>query len=108
MTSRRARAYARVTMTLDNLGPAALRGPEQARIRHLAHPLLFCADHPNHASARAEFADVEALLEYLVACGRWRPERAGSLGDAAYATYRAALEREAQAARMLELRLAAA
>ena len=85
MTSQRARAYARVTMTLDNHGPAKLLGPEQARIRHVADTLLFCADLPNDASARAEFADVEALLEHLVACGRWSRERADSLSDDVWA-----------------------
>jgi hypothetical protein len=85
MTSRRAGAYARVTMTLDNLGPAKLLGAEQAQIRHLADTLLFCADLANDASACAEFASVEALLEHLVACGRWSPERAGSLGDDVWA-----------------------
>ena len=76
MTSRRARAYARVTMTLDNVGPTKLLGPEQAQIRHAADTLLFCADIPNDASARAEFAGAEALLDHLVAYGRWEP-RAG-------------------------------
>jgi hypothetical protein len=85
MTSRRARAYARVTTTFDNLGPADLRGSELAQIRHVADTLLFCADLPNDAWARAELAGVEALLEHLVACGRWRPERAGSLGDDVWA-----------------------
>jgi RNA polymerase sigma factor (sigma-70 family) len=85
MTSRRAHAYARVTMTLDNLGPAKLLGPEQAQIRRVVDTLLFCADLTNDPSARAEFAGVEALLEHLVACGRWSPERAGSLGDDVWA-----------------------
>ena len=85
MTSRRARAYARVTVTLDNLGPAKLLGREQAQIRHVADTLLFCADLPNDASARAEFVGVEGLLEHLVASGRWRAERAGSLGDDVWA-----------------------
>jgi hypothetical protein len=85
MTSRRSRAYARVTTTLDDLGRAKLRGPEQAQIRHVADTLLFCADLPNDASARAEFAGVEALLEDLVASGRWSPERAASLGDDVWA-----------------------
>jgi hypothetical protein len=84
MTSRRARAYARVTMTLDNLGPAKLLGPEQAQIRHVADTLLFCADLPNDAQARAEFAGIEALLEHLVGCGRWSRERAADLGDAVW------------------------
>jgi hypothetical protein len=81
MTSRSARAYARVTTTLDDLRSAKLLGPEQAQIRHVADTLLFCADLPNDASARAEFVGVDALLEHLVACGRWSPERAASLGD---------------------------
>jgi hypothetical protein len=85
MTSRRARAYARVTMTLDELGPAKLLGPEQAQIRHVADTLLFCADLPSDALARAEFAGVEALLEHLVACGRWSRQRAGSLSDDVWA-----------------------
>ncbi len=85
MTSRRVRAYARVTTPLDNLGPARLLGPGQAQIRRVADTLVFCAALPNDASARAEFAGVEALLEHLVACGRWSPERAGSLGDDAWA-----------------------
>jgi hypothetical protein len=85
MTSRRACAYARVTMTLDNLGSAKLLDPERAQIRHLADTLLFCADLTNDATACAEFADVEALLEHLVACGRWSPERAARLGDDVWA-----------------------
>ena len=85
MTSRRARAYARVTMKLDNLGPTMLLGPEQAQVRHVADTTLFGADIPNDASARAEFAGVEAPLEHLAACGRWCPKRAGSLGDDVWA-----------------------
>src|SRR4051795_12241986 len=85
MNSRRARAHARVTMTLDSLGPAKLLGREQAQIRHVADTLLFCADLPNDASARAELAGVEALLEHLAACGRWSLERARSLGDDVWA-----------------------
>jgi hypothetical protein len=85
MTSRRARAYARVMTMLDNLGPAKLLGSEQAQIRHVVDTLLFCADLPNDASARAEFTGLEALLEHLVACGRWSPASAGSLGDDVWA-----------------------
>jgi hypothetical protein len=85
MTSRRARAHARLTMTLHNLGLAKLLGPEQAQIRHVADTLLFCADISNDASARAEFAGIETLLDYLVACGRWNPERAAGLGDDVWA-----------------------
>jgi hypothetical protein len=85
MTSHRARAYARVLMTLDNLGPAKLLGSEQAQIRHVADTLLFCADLPNDASARTELAGVEALLEHLVASGRWSTDRADRLGDDVWA-----------------------
>ena len=85
MNSQRARAYARVTLTLDNLGPAKLLGPEQAQIRHVADTLLFCADLPNDATARAEFEGVEALFEHLVACGRWSAERAAALSDDVWA-----------------------
>ena len=81
MTSRRARAYARLTMMLDKLGPAKLLGPEQAQIRHVADTLLFCADLPNDASARDQFAGVEALMEHLEACGRWTSPRAAALAD---------------------------
>ena len=85
MTARRARAYTRVKMWLDNLGPAKLLGPEQAQIRHVADTLLFCPDIANDASARAQIAGIEALLEHLVACGRWSPERAAGLGDDVWA-----------------------
>jgi hypothetical protein len=85
MTCRRGRAYARVKMTLDNLGQAKLLGPELAQIRHVADTLLFCADLPNDATARAEFAGVETLFEHLVACGRWSPERATGLSDDVWA-----------------------
>ena len=49
------------------------------------------------------FAEADATL----ALATWRSARSDDKA-AAYATYRAALDREAQAARMLELRLAAA
>jgi hypothetical protein len=81
MNSQRARAHARVTMTLDSLGQVKLLGPELAQIRHAADTLLFCADLPNDLTARAEFADVESLLEHLVACGRWSAPRAAGLSD---------------------------
>ena len=71
MTSRRARAYARVTMTLDNLGPAKLLGPEQAQIRHVADTLLFCADIPNDASARSlrnRLTAVTRSLDWIENC----------------------------------------
>ena len=49
------------------------------------------------------FADADAML----ALAAWRSATSDDKA-AAYATYRAALDREAQASRMLELRLAVA
>src|SRR4051812_4768052 len=85
MTSRSARACARVTTQLDNLGPTKLLGPEQVQVRHVADATLFGADIRNDASARAEFAGVDAPLEHLAARGRWCRERAGGLGDDVWA-----------------------
>ena len=78
MTSQRARAYARVTKTLRELGPAKLLPSEQARIRVAADILIFSAD-PLAADARAAQLDIAALCGHLTASERWRPERAGLL-----------------------------
>jgi hypothetical protein len=85
MTSDRARAYARVMKTLTDLGPAKLRSSEQALIRLAADALLFCADIVNDRSARAAFADFDAMRERLIASGRWAPDRADQLGDDVWA-----------------------
>jgi hypothetical protein len=81
MTRERARAYARVMMTLRELGPAKLRSSEQALTRHAADALLFCADIVNDRAARAAYADFDEMHEQLVASGRWTPERAAALAD---------------------------
>ena len=81
MTSKRARAYARVMVTLRDLGPAKLLPAEQSRIRLAADTLLFCADLAGDPSARATCADVDALCAHLSRSGRWAPERAGRLFD---------------------------
>jgi hypothetical protein len=81
MNSRRARSYTRVTMSLQNLGPAKLLPREQAQIRHAADTLLFCADLRTDASAREAFGDIEVLFEHLVASGRWSDPRADELVD---------------------------
>jgi hypothetical protein len=81
MTRQRARAYARVTMTLQELGAAKLLPAEQSRIRLAADTLLFCADISHSRSGRAAFADVSALCEHLVSSGRWASESAGRLVD---------------------------
>ena len=76
MTSDRTQAYGRVIKTLEDLGPAKLQPGEQDRIREAADSLIFAADVDE---ARASLADVEALVEHLVASGRWTSERADQL-----------------------------
>jgi hypothetical protein len=85
MTSDRARAYARVMITLRDLGPAKLRSTEQAMIRVAADALLFCADIVNDRSARAAFSAFDDMRERLVATGRWTPHRAAQLADDVWA-----------------------
>jgi hypothetical protein len=76
MTSDRTQAYGRVVKTLEDLGPAKLQPAEQARIREAADTLIFAAD---LEEARTTLEDVEALVEHLVASGRWTAERADQL-----------------------------
>ena len=76
MTSDRTQAYGRVVKTLEDLGPAKLQPAEQDRIREAADTLIFSADTED---ARATVEDVEALVEHLVASGRWTSERAEQL-----------------------------
>jgi hypothetical protein len=76
MTSDRTQAYGRVVKTLEDIGPAKLQPAEQARIREAADNLIFAADLDE---ARTALADVEALVEHLVASGRWTTERADQL-----------------------------
>lgn len=85
MNSQRARSYARVTMSLRNLGPAKLQPREEAQIRHAADSLLFCADLQTDMTAREEFSDIEAMFEHLVASGRWSDPRAAQLVDELWA-----------------------
>jgi hypothetical protein len=81
MTSQRARAYARVMVTLRDLGPAKLLPAEQSRIRLAADTLLFCADLLGDASARTACADADELCAHLARSGRWMPQRADALFD---------------------------
>jgi hypothetical protein len=76
MTSDRTQAYGRVVKTLEDIGPAKLQPSEQDRIRDAADNLIFAA---NLDEARATLEDVEALVEHLVASGRWTTERAEQL-----------------------------
>ncbi len=79
MNAQRARAHARVTRTLRDLGPAKLLPAEQARIRLAADTLLFCADPDADVSALAARADVAELCHHLSESGRWMPARADLL-----------------------------
>jgi len=81
MTTQRARAYARVTVTLRDLGPAKLLPAEQSRIRFAADTLLFCAELDGDASARTTWADMAELCDHLVDSERWTPARADELFD---------------------------
>ena len=85
MNAARARAYARVTMTLRDLGPAKLQRSEQATIRHAADTLVFCADIASDASAQAAFAALLRLNEHLIDSGRWGSQLAGRLADDVWA-----------------------
>ena len=76
MNSERTQAYGRVIKTLEDLGPAKLQPAEQDRIRDAADTLIFAA---GFDAARAAMEDVDALVEHLIASGRWTPERAQEL-----------------------------
>jgi hypothetical protein len=76
MNSERTQAYGRVIKTLDDLGPAKLQPAEQDRIRDAADSLIFAA---GFEEARAAMEDVDALVEHLIASGRWTPERGQEL-----------------------------
>jgi hypothetical protein len=85
VTGPRARAYGRVIRTLRDVGAAKLLVSEQARIRHAADALLFCADVVEDAAARAAVSDIQTLRDHLVESGRWTSERAGDLADDVWA-----------------------
>jgi predicted RNase H-like nuclease len=76
MTSDRTQAYGRVVKTLEDIGPAKLQPAEQERIREAADTLIFAA---GLDEARAAMDDIDALVEHLVASGRWTAERAEQL-----------------------------
>lgn len=81
MTGRRARAYGRVTLMLQQIGPAKLLPREQARIREAADALLFCASPMADPQAIEAFRDVCDLGALLVSSERWTAERADDLLD---------------------------
>jgi hypothetical protein len=79
MTTDRSCAYARVTKTVADLGPAKLHDLEQRRVRNAADALLFAGAHDLEALAALD--DIEQLMQELISCGRWTPQRAGRLAD---------------------------
>ena len=81
MTGERARAYARVTTTLRELGPAKLLPAEQELIRNAVDTLIFATDVDGDPSARAACSDIHSLRDHLVASGRWSAARADELVD---------------------------
>jgi hypothetical protein len=85
MTSQRACAYARVTRTLRDLGPAKLLPEEQDCIRRVADTFVLSADvaagHRHHDA----IAELSRLHDRLVGSGRWSRERAARLIDDVWA-----------------------
>ena len=78
MNNERTQAYGRVVKTLDELGPTKLQPAELDRVREAADTLIFAS---GIEETRAAMADVEFLIEHLVASDRWSEERARQLVD---------------------------
>lgn len=66
--------------TLAELGPTKLLADEQRRVREAADTLLFCEDAQDEVAVAA-LADVRAVIDHLIATGRWSEERAGAFAD---------------------------
>jgi|1186.fasta_scaffold02098_4 hypothetical protein len=81
MTGRRAQAYGRVALMLQQIGAAKLLPREQARIRAAADALLFCAAPTADPHAIEAFRDVCDLEALLVGSQRWTAESADRLLD---------------------------
>ena len=78
MNTDRTQAYGRVVKTLEDLGPAKLQPAELDRVRDAADTLIFAS---GVDETREAMADVDALVEHLVASDRWSEERARQLVD---------------------------
>ncbi len=78
MNTERTQAYGRVVKTLDDLAPTKLQRRELDRIRDAADTLVFAS---SVEESRDALRDVDALVEHLVASGRWTQERADALVD---------------------------
>jgi hypothetical protein len=78
MNTDRTQAYGRVVKTLEDLGPAKLQPAELDRVRDAADTLIFAS---GVEETREAMADVDVLVEHLVASDRWSEERARQLVD---------------------------
>jgi hypothetical protein len=78
MNTDRTQAYGRVVKTLEDLGPAKLQPAELDRVRDAADTLIFAS---GVEETREAMADVDILVEHLVASDRWSEERAAQLVD---------------------------
>ena len=78
MNTDRTQAYGRVVRTLEDLGPTKLQPAELDRVREAADTLIFAS---GVEETRDAMADVDALVEHLVASDRWSEERAKQLVD---------------------------
>lgn len=80
MTPERSNAYRRVLHTLSEVGPSKLLAEEQERIRDAADELLFSHEAEDIPALDA-LADIEALCDALVECGRWEQVSASRLSE---------------------------
>jgi hypothetical protein len=85
MTRQRACAYARVTRTLRELGPAKLLPEEQECIRHVADTFVLASDVAAGHRHHDVIAELSRLHDRLVSSGRWTRERAARLIDDVWA-----------------------
>jgi hypothetical protein len=81
MTTYRAAAYRRVTLTLRDMGPAKLHPAEQGCLREAADTLLFCTHPGKDGAAQVALAAVAVLTDELIESERWAPARAQRLLD---------------------------
>jgi hypothetical protein len=78
MNTERTQAYGRVVKTLEDVGPAKLQPAELDRVRNAADTLIFAS---GIDETREAMADIDSLVEHLVASDRWSDERAKQLVD---------------------------
>jgi hypothetical protein len=78
MNTERTQAYGRVVKTLEDVGPAKLQPAELDRVRNAADTLIFAS---GINETREAMADIDSLVEHLVASDRWSDERAKQLVD---------------------------